>query len=119
MWRRCCECFLKLDVLWRVGEMVFAADYVRNFHLDIVDHVHEMKDPRAVGPANRHVGMGARIGEIEIDFAADEIVDDNVLPWRTEPQRNLIFKNMAGVLKFFSVALVDFSALALKGRTQI
>src|ERR1700731_5496409 len=63
--------------------------------------------------------MRAGVGEIEIDFAADEIVHDNVLPWRTEPQRTLIFKNMAAVLKFFQVALVSFSALALKVRTQI
>ena len=34
-----------LDVLRGVGKMVFAADDVRNLHLDVVDHIHEMKNP--------------------------------------------------------------------------
>src|SRR5437868_755319 len=63
--------------------------------------------------------MRARIGEIEIDFAADKIVDHNVLAGRAEAQCALIFKNVATVLKFLQVALVNFSALALKVRTQV
>src|SRR5437588_3713675 len=63
--------------------------------------------------------MGARIGEIEIDFAADKIVDHNVLAGRAEAQCVLIFKNVAAVLKFLQIAFVNFSPLTLKVRTQI
>ena len=34
-----------LDVLRRVGKMIFAPDHVRDFHFEIVDHIHEMKNP--------------------------------------------------------------------------
>ena len=34
-----------LHVLWRVGEMIFAADHMGDFHLQIVNHIHEMEDP--------------------------------------------------------------------------
>ena len=34
-----------LDVLRRVGEMIFAADHVRDLHFEIVDHVYEMENP--------------------------------------------------------------------------
>ena len=93
---------VKLDMFRRVREMIFAANDVRDFHLDVVDHVDEMKNPGAVRPADGHVGMRARIGEIEIDLAADEIVDNDVLARRTEAQRALVFENVAGVLKFLS-----------------
>jgi len=117
--RRHAEGAKDLDVLRRVGKMIFAADDVGNFHLDVVDHVHEMKNPGAVGSPNRHVRMRARIGQIEIDFAADKIVHDDVLPRRAEAQRALIFKNVAAVLKFLQVAFVDLSALTLKIGTEI
>ena len=80
--------------------MVFSADDVRDFHLDVVDHVDEMKNPGTVRPAHSHVGMRAGIGEIEIDFAADKIIDNHVLARRTEPQRAFIFKDMTAVLEF-------------------
>ncbi len=108
-----------LDVLGRIGKVIFAADHVRDFHLEVVDDVYEMKNPRAVRPPDRHIGMRARIGEIEIDFAADEIVHDDVLPRRTEAQRALVFKDVATVLKFLQVTLVDLSALTLKIGTEI
>src|SRR4029077_20195223 len=77
------ECAENFNMFGRVGKMVLAADHVGNFHLEVVDDVYEMKNPRAVRPPDRHIGMRARIGQIEIDFTADEIVHDDVLPWRT------------------------------------
>ena len=94
--------------------MIFAANHVRNFHFDVVNHIHEMKNPGSVGPTDRHVGMRSGIGEIEIDFATDKIVHDNVLARRAEPQRALVFENVATILKFFQIALVDPGALTLK-----
>ena len=36
---------IELDVFRRVREMIFAADHVADFHLDVVHHVDEMKNP--------------------------------------------------------------------------
>src|SRR5262249_12293119 len=76
VWWRRAESFVKLDVLRRVREMILAADDVRDFHLDVIDHIHEVKDPRAVRAPDGHVGMRRRVGEIKIDFSTHEIVDD-------------------------------------------
>src|SRR4029077_8064603 len=103
------ECAENFNMFGRVGKMVFAADHVRDFHLEVVDHVYEMKNPRSVRPPDRHIGMRAWIGEIEIDFTADEIVHDDVLPWRTEAQRALVFEDVATILKFLQVTFVDLS----------
>ena len=48
---------VELDMLRRIRKMIFAADHVGNFHLDVVDHIHEMKNPRAIRPADGHVGI--------------------------------------------------------------
>jgi hypothetical protein len=94
--------------------MIFAANDVRDFHLKIVDHIHEMKNPRAIRPPDGHVGMRSGIGEIEIDFSADEVVHDDVFARRTKAQSSLVLEDVASVLKFLQVALVKFCALALQ-----
>src|SRR5215472_18093032 len=43
--RRCAQRANELDVLWSIREMIFATDYVGDFHFKIVDHVDEMKNP--------------------------------------------------------------------------
>ena len=45
MRRRRAERAKNLDVLRRIREMIFAANDVRDFHLEVVDHIHEMKNP--------------------------------------------------------------------------
>src|ERR1700693_3434583 len=99
--------------------MVLPTDHVRDLHLDVVDHVDEMKNPRAIRPPHVRVRVVARIREIEIDFAANEIVHDHMLARRTKSERALVFKDMACVLKLLQVALVNFSALTLKIRAEI
>src|SRR5437763_15352624 len=98
--------------------MIFAPNHMRNFHLDVVDHVYEMKNPRAIGPADRHVRVRARIREIEINLAANEIVDDNALTRRTEAQRALVFEDVTTVLKFFQVTLVNLRPLTFELRAK-
>src|SRR5712692_3030263 len=63
--------------------------------------------------------MRAWIGEIEIDFAANEIIHDNMFARGSKSQRALVFEDVAAVLKFFQIAFVNFSALTLKVRTDI
>src|SRR5579885_2953802 len=99
--------------------MIFAPDDMRDFPLQIVNHVHKMKNPRAVGAANGHVGMGDWIGEIEIDFAANDVVHNHVFARRTKSHCSLVFEDMPGVLELFQVALVKYRALALQIRSEL
>src|SRR5204863_2853311 len=99
--------------------MIFASNDVRNFHFDVVNHVDEMENPRSIWPADCHIRMRSRIGEIEIDFAADKIVHDHMLTRRAETQSARVFEDVARVLKSLEVAFVNFGALALKVRTEI
>ena len=70
---------IKLNVLWRIREMIFTANNVRNSHLNVVDNIDEMKNPRSVRPAHGHVGMDLFVGEVKIDFTANEIIYDDML----------------------------------------
>src|SRR5262245_1244208 len=99
--------------------MIFAPDHVGDFHFEIVDHVDEMKNPRAVWTPDRHVGVRGGIAEIEIDSSGYEIVHDDVLAWRPKPQRPVVFEYVTGVLKFVQVTLVEFCAFALQIRTEL
>src|SRR6266516_4429678 len=104
--RRCgVECAIKLDMFRCIREMVLAPDDMRDFHVDVVDYIDEVKNLRAGGPADRHIGMGAWICEIEIDFATDDVIDRHVLTRRANTERARIFENMAGVLKLFPILL--------------
>ena len=79
MRRRRAERAKNFDVLRCVGEMIFAPDHVGDFHFQIVDHIHKMKNPRTIRPANGHVGVRSRIAQIEVDFAAHDVVYNDVL----------------------------------------
>ena len=63
--------------------------------------------------------MCSRISEIEIDLAADQIIQNHMLARRTKSQSTLIFEDMAGVLKCFQVAFVKFCPLALQIGSEI
>src|SRR4030095_4759608 len=113
------ECAIKFDMFRCIRKMVLAPDDMRDFHFDVVDHIHEVKNPRAVGAADRHIGMGAWICEIEIDFAADEVIDHHVLTRRAKTERARIFENVATILKFLQIAFVNLRSLALQIRSHI
>src|SRR5260370_11977921 len=114
MWRRCAESAKDLEVLGRVREVIFAANHVGDFHLQVVNHIHEVKNPRAIRTPDCHVWMRGRIGEIEIDFTADDVIDDDVLAWRTESQGTLILEDVTGILKLLKVPLVKLRPLTLQ-----
>src|SRR5205085_3020985 len=80
----------------------------------VVNHVDEMENPRAIRTADGHVRVDFFVRKIEIDFAADQIVDDNMLAGRTKPQRALVVEDVTGILQFLQITLVNFVALALK-----
>src|SRR5439155_19117696 len=55
-----------------------------------------------------------RVTEVEIDFAAYDVIHDDVLARRTKSQRALVLEDVTGVLEFFQVALVKRCAFALQ-----
>src|SRR5438046_2105829 len=113
------ECAIKLDMFRCIREVVLASDDMRDFHFDVVDYIDEMKNPRAVGPADRHIGMGAWICKIEIDFATDDVIDHHVLTRRAKTECARVFENMAGVLKLFQILLVNIRSFALQIWSEI
>ena len=107
------EGLVEFDVLGGIRKVVFAADDMGHFHLDVVDHVDEVKNPRAVRAADGHVGMGAGVGEVERDRAADFVMHGDGFPGRAEAQGAGVFVDHAFVLQNLEVALVDGAAFAL------
>ena len=107
------EGLVEFDVFRGVREVVLAADDIGDLHLDVVDDVDEMENPRAVGTADGHVGMGAGVGEVEGDVAADFVADDDAFARGAEAQGAGVFVDHAFVLEDLEVALVDGAAFAL------
>src|SRR5438552_10763720 len=63
--------------------------------------------------------MRSGIGQIEINLASDEIVDDDMFARGAETQSPLVFEDVAGVQEFLQVALVKFCPLALQIGSEI
>ena len=78
-----------------------------------------MKNPRTVRAADGHVRVDFLVRKIEIDFAANEIINHDMLAGRTKPQRALIVEDVTGILQFLQITLVNFVALTLKIRPEI
>ena len=64
-----------LDVLERVLDVVVAADHVRDGHVDVVHHVGEVEDRRAVGADDDEV---LHVLGLLLHVALDEVVEDEV-----------------------------------------
>ncbi len=108
------EDFEEFEVLGGVGEMVFAANDVGDLHFDVIDDIHEMENPRAVWAADGHVRVGGGIGEVEIDAAADEVMDGDDLARGAETPGALVLVEMSSGAEFLEVAFVNGLALGLK-----
>src|SRR5438094_2095593 len=63
--------------------------------------------------------MGPRICEIEVDFAADDVIEHHVLTRRAKAERARIFKNVARTLKLFQIPLVNIRSFALQIWSEI
>ena len=77
--------------------MIFPPNHVRNFHLHVVNHVDEMENPRAIRAANGHVRVDFLVRKIEIDFAANEIVDHDMRSFITKKQVRAPFNGQLGI----------------------
>jgi hypothetical protein len=77
-----------------------------------------MKNPRAIRTTDCHVGVRRWIAEIEVNFAANDVIDDDVLAWRTKSQGALVVEDVSGILKLLQVALVKLCSLTLQVRSE-
>ena len=91
---------VELDVLRRIRKVIFAPDDVGDFHLEVVDHVDEMKNPRAIGPPDRHVRVCLGIRQVKIDLSADDIIDHDMFARGAKTNRAVLFKKMAVGFQF-------------------
>ena len=100
--------------------MILSAEDVRDFHFEVIDDIHEMKNPGAIRSADGHVGSDFDVAKIERDLPADQIIDVHQLTMESEtPGAAVLHIKMAGGLKFIEVALVDAFALALEIRAAV
>ena len=83
-------------MLGGVGEVILATDYVGDLHLDVINDADEVEDPGAVRTAKSQIGMGAGIGQVELDLSADLVVDDNLLTGGAEADGSIILVEVAG-----------------------
>ncbi len=113
------ERLVELDVFRGVRKVVLTANDVGDFHLDVVDHVDEVENPRAIRAADRHVGVGRRVGHVKLDAAADEVLDEHALAGRAEADRALVLVEVAALLEDGEVLLVNGVALALAVRAVV
>jgi hypothetical protein len=131
--RRDAETLVKPHVLARVGQVVLAADDVRDLHLDVVHDVHEMEHRVAVGAEDHEV-----LVLLPLDPAANPVVDDDrrglhlldlllaviiedlvALAEQLEPDGAVLLVGAAAVEELLLVALVDVAALALAVGTVV
>src|SRR2546423_12077259 len=73
------------DVLWRVRQVLLAADDVADLHVGVVDDDREVVERRAVAAEDDEVA--AQVGGIDLDPAPDEIVERNRPIADAEPGR--------------------------------
>ena len=107
------ERLVELDVFRRVREVVLAADHMRELHLDVVHHIHEMENPRAVRAADRHVGVRGRVRHVELDPPANQVLHHHRLPRGTEPDRAAILVGVPARLELREVFGINIAPLAL------
>ena len=122
-----------LDVLARVGKVVFPANDVRDFHRDVVHDVDEVENGFSVAANDNEVAVfGA------FDAAADDVVDDDrrgvdafvfffqkivingfAFTFEAEPDSAVLFVGSAFVHELLDFLLVKFAALRLEIRAVV
>src|ERR1700747_813233 len=100
-----------LNLLSRMCQVIFAADHVRDLHFDIVDNVHEMKNPRSIRAANGHIRFHSAI---EFDASTHLIINHYRASRRSKPECSSILIYVVLILESLQVLFIDRVALALE-----
>ena len=98
-WRLGAEGLVEFDMLGGVGEVILSTDYVGDLHLNVIHHAHEVEDPGAVRTAKSQIGMGAGIGQVELDLSADLVVNNYLLTGGAEADGSIVLVEVAGLLE--------------------
>jgi hypothetical protein len=98
-WGFLAERVVKFDMLRCVGKVILTTNDMCEFHLNVIDNIHKMKNPGSIGTADRHVRMGRRIRHIKLNTSANHILDDHRFARRTKTDRPAIFVHMPSKLQ--------------------
>src|SRR5438105_12868193 len=99
----------------RIRQVVFATDHVRDLHFDIVDNVHEMKNPGAIWTANSHVWLQTAV---EFDATTDLVINHDRPADRSKSDCSGIVVQAVFFPESTQVSLIDCIPLALKIRPK-
>src|SRR5260221_3652041 len=105
------QCLVELNMLSRIRQVIFTTDHVRDLHFDIVDNVHEMKNPRAIRAANGHIRFHTAV---EFDASTHLIINHHRTSRRSKPECSSILVDIALVLESLEVLFIDCVAFALE-----
>jgi len=122
----------ELEVLRRVGQVVLAADHVGDLHLDVIDHVHEVKDRLTVGAedhevtvlgaldaAAHHVIEHHRSGVDLLDLPLQVIIEDRGAgALEAEPPGAVLFVGAALGGELLQLRLIKLGTLRLEVRAK-
>src|SRR5207244_7611777 len=83
------------------------------------DYVDEVKNPRAVRPADGHVGIRFRVRQVELDVPADRVIHDNFLAREPETHRAFILIDAIRGAEPIEITPINLLALTLEIRAKI
>ena len=115
----------KLEVFRGVGEVVLAADHVRDLHLDVVDDVDEVEDWFAIGAENHEVAI-FDTGDLPADHVIEYhrggvdffvillqviVVGGGAGAFEAEPPGAVLFVGAAFGSELLELCFIEFGAL--------
>ena len=107
------ESLVEFDMLRCVGKVILATDDMGDFHLDIIDDIHEVENPGAIRTTQGDVWMCSGVGEIKFYPAADFVLEDDLLTRGSEADGTVVFIEMASFFKASKIFIVDGRPFAL------
>ena len=106
------------DVLGGIGKMILTANHVRNAHLNVIHHIHEMEHRLAVRAHNHEIRLLLfAIGQLANHLAANEIRNSDRLTLHAKPNGALVFVCQPLFLQFGHATRVNLRTLRLIVRT--
>ena len=112
----CAEGLNQRQMLVRIGKVIFTADDMGHVHLDIIHHVDQMENGRAILALDHEIGL---VGTIDLPVSADQIRDVDGCLGHAKADRAVGLVGLALGKKPVDIFLVDFAPLALKVRPFI
>ena len=114
------ECVEERDVLRRVAQVIFATNDVRDAHLQIINHVHEVEHRLAIRTHDDEVRIDRlAVRQFAADIAHHQIGDRDRLPLHLELDRALVLVGQPTGQERFDAKLVVLAPLTLEVRSTV